>query len=170
MVTGKSMVTGKNGTKSGTVMTQCKKPHQKAAGHTVLFACNYNSIRSPIAAALLQRHGEANLKNFNVYSAGVYKADIDPMTVDIMKEVGIDLSNHTPCSFKSLQNINFDTIVSLTPEAQHNAARQECFINAHILYWPTHDPAAHAHDHAQLLEAYRGLRQSLEEKIVRHFG
>jgi protein-tyrosine-phosphatase len=64
----------------------------------VLFACGMNSVRSPMAAALLQQ-----MLGTTVYvgSAGVQKGELDPFAVAAMEEIGIDISRHKPTTFES---------------------------------------------------------------------
>ncbi len=84
----------------------------------VLFACSENSIRSPIAEAIMK-----HLFGHLVYvdSAGVRVREVDGFAVAAMDEIGIDLSRHQAKSFDDLADTSFDLIVSLSPEAQHRA-------------------------------------------------
>ncbi|MGH7032309.1 MAG: low molecular weight phosphatase family protein, partial [Stellaceae bacterium] len=81
---------------------------------SVLFACTLNSIRSPIAAALLRKtHG----RTIFVDSVGVRTAPVDPFAVAVMTEIGIDLATHQPKSFDDLEDTSFDLVISLSPDA-----------------------------------------------------
>ena len=87
----------------------------------VLFACGLNSVRSPMAAALLKQLLGASLY---VGSAGVRKGELDPFAVAVMDEIGIDIAAHRPITFEELEDLeglNFDLIVTLSPEAHHRA-------------------------------------------------
>ena len=90
--------------------------------HAVLFACGLNAIRSPMAAALFrQLFG----RSAYVGSAGVRKGELDPFAVAAMDEVGLDIHKHRPMTFEELEEwegLNFDVIVTLSPEAHHQAA------------------------------------------------
>ena len=87
----------------------------------VLFACGLNSVRSPMAAGLFKQiMGRATY----VGSAGVRKGELDPFAVAAMDEIGIDISRHRPMTFEELEDwegLNFDLIVTLSPEAHHKA-------------------------------------------------
>ena len=62
----------------------------------VLFACGQNSVRSPMAAALMrQAFGNA----FVVASAGVRKGELDGFAIAAMNEIGIDIASHEPMTF-----------------------------------------------------------------------
>ena len=87
----------------------------------VLFACGLNSVRSPMAAALLR---QALGTSLYVGSAGVRKGELDPFAAAVMDEVGIDIKAHRPMTFEELddlEGLNFDLIVTLSPEAHHKA-------------------------------------------------
>ena len=82
----------------------------------VLFACGLNSVRSPMAASLLQQMFPHALY---VRSAGVRKGELDPFAVAVMAELGQDISGHKPTTFEKLddwEGLNFDLIITLSPE------------------------------------------------------
>src|SRR3546814_17095359 len=84
----------------------------------LLFACTQNSVRSPMAESLLK-----HLLGHRIYvdSVGVRGRELDPFVIEVMDEIGIDLSRHRPKSFDNLEDTYFDLIISLSPEAQHQA-------------------------------------------------
>jgi len=135
----------------------------------VLFACGLNSVRSPMAAALLrQMHGAP----LYVASAGVRTAGLDPFAVAAMKEIGIDIAGHRPTTFEELEDmegLNFDLIVTLSPEAHHKALALTHRLAAEVEYWPTADPADVEGNRAQRLDAYRAVRDHLMERIKSRF-
>jgi protein-tyrosine-phosphatase len=135
----------------------------------VLFACGLNSIRSPMAAALLkQMFGDS----FRVASAGVRRDAVDPFAVAVMAEIGIDISAHEPITIDELEDLDgldFDLIVTLAPEAHHTALALTHRIGAAVEYWPTADPAATEGNREQRLEAYRSVRDQLIARIKERF-
>lgn len=133
----------------------------------VLFACNLNAVRSPMAEAIL-RH----LYGRRIYteSVGVRAGELDPFAVAVMAEIGIDLSGHTPKGFDDLEETTFDLVVSLTPEAQHKAVDMTRTMAVDIEYWPTFDPTAVHGAREQRLDAYRQVRDELFEKIKARFA
>ena len=136
----------------------------------VLFACGLNSVRSPMAAGLYKQIiGRASY----VASAGVRKDDLDPFAVAALEEVGIDISRHRPMTFEELEDwegLNFDLIVTLSPEAHHKALELTRTIAADVEYWPTPDPTAVEGTREQRLSAYREVRDQLTERIKTRFG
>ena len=86
----------------------------------VLFSCNYNRVRSPMAQALMRlTFGD----RIYVESCGLKPSDddVDPFVVAVMDELGADLSNFQPKTFGELIDGSFDLVISLTPEAHHRA-------------------------------------------------
>src|SRR3979411_2984647 len=126
-----------------------------ARPHAVLFACGLNCVRSPMAAALF-RHLFGHVAY--VGSAGVRTGELDPFAVAVMDEVGLDISKHRPMTFEELEDwegLNFDLIVTLSPEAHHKALDLTRTIAADVEYWPTQDPTGQEGSRAQRLDAYR---------------
>ena len=132
----------------------------------VLFACNMNAVRSPMAAAIL-RHLAGN--KIYVESAGVHRGEQNPFAVAIMEEIGIDLSEHQPKQFVDLFDTSFDLIVSLTPEAHHNAMEMTRTMALETEYWPTQDPTIITGNREQVLSAFRELREKLYQRIKLRF-
>jgi protein-tyrosine-phosphatase len=97
------------------------EPPRARAPQAVLFACGQNSIRSVMAESLLQQMFP---KAMYVKSAGVKKGELDPFVVAVMEELGQDVSKHRPTTFEELddwEGLNFDLIITLSPEAHHKA-------------------------------------------------
>src|SRR5271157_3409653 len=122
---------------------------------SVLFSCAMNSVRSPMAASLLQQMFPHSLY---VRSAGVKKGELDPFAVAVMAELGQDISTHKPMTFQELddwEGLNFDLIITLSPEAHHKALELTRTMAADVEYWPTHDPTGEEGSREQKLSAYR---------------
>jgi protein-tyrosine-phosphatase len=137
----------------------------------VLFACGLNSVRSPMAAALFrQLMGRSSY----VGSAGVRKGELDPFAVAVMEEAGLDISRHRPMTFEELEDwegLNFDLIVTLSPQAHHKALELTRTLAVDVEYWPTPDPTvAEEGPREQRLAAYREVRDLLIARIRERFG
>ena len=133
---------------------------------SVLFACTLNSIRSPMAAALLrQLHGG----RIFVDSAGVRSAPIDPFAVAVMAEIGIDLKAHLPKRFDELDDTSFDLVISLSPDAQHSAVELTRASACEVEFWPIFDPTAVEGSREETLNAYRIVRDQLRKRIAQRF-
>jgi protein-tyrosine-phosphatase len=134
---------------------------------SVLFVCTLNSVRSPMAAALLRR-----LKGRAIYvkSAGVRAGAPDPCAVEVMAEIGIALSNHHPHCLEDLQDGCFDLVVALTREARDRAQAWGRLAASRIEYWQTDDPTMVEGTPEQRRAAYRSVRDALERRIAERFG
>ncbi|HXA40294.1 MAG TPA: low molecular weight phosphatase family protein [Phenylobacterium sp.] len=147
----------------------------------VLFACNFNQVRSPMAEALLKRLVG---KRIFVDSCGLklpalvhddvrdedVEAGVDPFAQAVMAELGWDISHYRPKTFGDLEDSSFDLVVSLTPEAHHRAVELARSRAADIEYWPTHDPTLAEGSREARLEAYRQVRDALARRIAERFG
>ncbi len=134
--------------------------------NAVLFACERNSVRSPIAEALLKHfHGRA----IYVDSCGLKDGEIDPFAAEVMREIGLDLSRHKSKTFDDLDDGFFDLVITLSPEAQHRAVEMTRDSAVTIEYWQTADATAENGSREQRLAAYRAVRDALREQILVRF-
>jgi len=140
-----------------------------ARPQAVLFACGLNTVRSPMAASLFKHlYGSTY-----VGSAGVQKGEPDPFAVAVMEEVGQDIARHKPMTFEEVEDwegLNFDLIITLSPEAHHKAMELTRRIAAEVEYWPTADPTGIEGSREQRLDAYREVRNQLLARIQERFG
>ena len=132
----------------------------------VLFACTQNSVRSPMGEALLK-----HLLGHRIYvdSVGVRSREIDPFVIEVMDEIGIDLSRHRSKSFDDLEDTSFDLIISLSPEAQHQAVELTRTMACDVEFWNTFDPSLVEGNREARLEAYRAVRDQLRKRIEQRF-
>ncbi|HEX6980902.1 MAG TPA: arsenate reductase ArsC [Alphaproteobacteria bacterium] len=133
---------------------------------SVLFACTLNSIRSPMAEALLKHfHGQ------RIYcdSVGVRVEPIDPLAVEVMREIGLDVARHRPKTFDDLEDTSYDLIITLSPEAQHRAVELTRTMACEVEYWATFDPTAVEGSRETQLDAYRQVRDELKRRILKRF-
>lgn len=142
-----------------------------ARPQAVLFACNYNAARSPMAAGLAR---QLLGKSVYVASAGVQKGEsVDPFAVAAMEELGLDIARHRPLDFEEfedLEGLNVDLIVTLTPAAHHKALGLTRTLAVEVEYWPMPDPTASEGSREQRLDAYRAVRDQLMARIRERFG
>jgi protein-tyrosine-phosphatase len=135
----------------------------------VLFACTTNAVRSVMAAAIL-RHLAG--QRAYVASAGVRAGTADPFVTAVMDEIGIDVSQHTPHTLRDLHDTSFDLIVSLSPEAHHQALELTRTMAVDVEYWPTIDATVMVGQgtREQTLAHYRDVRDKMFERIRSRFG
>lgn len=131
---------------------------------SVLFACNLNSVRSPMAAALLRAETRGSVK---VDSAGVYEGGLDPFVEKVLAEIGVSLEGHEPKTMRALDLAKFDLTVVLTPEAAAEARRY--LPRERIEYWPIDNPSEARGGQEDILDAYRAVRDDLRKRLAARF-
>jgi protein-tyrosine-phosphatase len=141
-------------------------PHGEDLPGAILFACTMNSVRSPMAAAMM-RH---LLGRFVfVDSAGVRAGALDPLAVEVMEEIGIELAAHRPRRFEDLEDTSFDLVITLSPQAQHKAMELTRTHATQVEYWPTVDPTVVEGSLEQRRLAYRAVRDRLMQQLRARF-
>lgn len=133
--------------------------------HSVLFMCAHNAVRSPMAEAMAKHFFG---RSIYVQSAGARRGEVDPFAIAVLDEIGIDAHKHKPKSIEELEEwegLNFDLIISLSPEAHHKALDLTRTLAADVEYWPTADPTATQGSREQMLDAYREVRDGLMRRI-----
>jgi uncharacterized protein (UPF0262 family)/protein-tyrosine-phosphatase len=128
---------------------------------TVLFVCSMNSVRSPIAAALARRFFPGRLI---VRSAGVRSGKADGFVHEVMEEIGIDMSVHTPHTMDELVANRFDLVVTLSADAVESVKARGIETEA-VEHWPMPDPTVVEGNREAVLSAYRTLRDTLQTRV-----
>jgi arsenate reductase len=123
----------------------------------VLFLCTGNSARSQMAEGLLRdRAGD----RFEVFSAGTHPKGLHPRSVEAMKEIGIDISNHTSKDVAAYANEKFDYVITVC-----DRAKQQCpiFPGAEPIHWEFDDPADAPS--GRQLEMFRRVRDEIRQRL-----
>jgi uncharacterized protein (UPF0262 family)/protein-tyrosine-phosphatase len=128
---------------------------------TVLFVCSMNAVRSPIAAALARRNFPGRLVS---RSAGVHGGKVDGFVHEVMEEIGIDMSVHTPHTLDELVATRFDVVITLSDDAPEAVERRHLEVG-HQEHWQTDDPTLVEGSREVRMDAYRALRDTLNARI-----
>jgi protein-tyrosine-phosphatase len=131
---------------------------------TVLFACNMNSVRSPMAAALLRRSGGDRA---GVDSAGVYEGGLDPFVEIVMDELGVSMAGHEPKTLAGADLSKFAVVIALTPEAAIEARRLAP--DATIEFWDIENPSDERGGREAVIDAYRRARDEMAGRLRERF-
>ncbi|MGH7165302.1 MAG: arsenate reductase ArsC [Nitrospiraceae bacterium] len=127
---------------------------------SVLFLCTGNSARSQMAEGLL-RHFAGD--RFEVASAGTHPAGLNPIAVEVMGELGIDISHHRSKKIDAFLGRRFDYVITVCDRAE-----EACPVfpaAASLLHWSFDDPAS-AHGPAEArLAVFRRVRDDIAERI-----
>jgi protein-tyrosine-phosphatase len=134
---------------------------------SLLFACSENSVRSPMAEALAKRlYGQASY----IDSVGVRASDVDGFAAAALDELGIDVHRHHAKTFGDVDPSSFDLIVTLSPEAHHQALEFTRGAAVEVEYWPVSDPSAVEGSREMRLDAYRITRDQILARLKARFG
>lgn len=141
--------------------------------HSILFCCDHNSVRSPMAEGLMkQLYGRTSY----VQSAGVRNdREVDGFAVAVCQELGIELSRHRSRSFEEMQQwgddlSGFDLVVALSPASQRQALELTRFYHLDVEYWPIMDPTGIGETREAKLAAYRQARDQIRARMIERFG
>jgi arsenate reductase (thioredoxin) len=128
----------------------------------VLFLCTGNSARSQIAEALLRHHAG---DRYDVYSAGLEPKGLNPYTVRVMTEKGIDMSSHYSKEVTEyLGKVNFGYLITVCGHAEANCPTTFLGVSQRM-HWPFDDPAAAQGSDEEILGKFREVRDQIEAKI-----
>ena len=137
-----------------------------APPRSILFVCYLNSIRSPIAEGLMKhRFGEKTY----VQSCGVASGELDDLMVAIMREKGIDMSEHEAKTLADVGDKSFDVVIAFTEDAGHAARAMFADTDAVVEVWPTPDPTQGRLDVRAIMDNYRSVRDYLDNRLQRRF-
>jgi len=127
----------------------------------VLFICTGNSARSQMAEGFLRHHAG---DEYDVYSAGLEPRPVNPLAVDVMREVGIDISGQTSKGVRDyLGRVHFGFIITVCTDAE-----RECPIFPGVsirLHWPFDDPAAAAGSDDERRQVFRRVRDEIDAAV-----
>ncbi len=140
---------------------------------SVLFCCDHNSVRSPIAEGLMKKlYGQRAY----VQSAGVRNdREIDGFSIAVSAEDGVELDRHRSRSFEEMVEwgddlTGFDLIIALSPASQRQALELTRFAHIEVEYWPIMDPSGLGETREAKLVAYRQTRDQIKQHLLARFG
>ncbi len=124
----------------------------------ILFLCVANSARSQMAEGLARALLGPEV---DVLSAGSAPSRLNPLAVDALNELGIDISPQRSKGVESIEPAGIDLVITL-------CAEEVCPVflgRARRLHWPLPDPAAASGDAAP--QRFREVRDELKKRILR---
>ncbi len=126
----------------------------------VLILCTGNSARSQMAEGLLRSMG---IEGFEVYSAGTESHRVNPLAIEAMREIGIDIRDHRSKSVDEFRGQSFDYIITVCDNAKQNCPVFPA--NTRRIHWSFEDPAEAAGDEAARLAVFRRVRDEIKERL-----
>jgi len=126
----------------------------------VLILCTGNSARSQMAEGLLRNDGGGK---FEVESAGIISSFVRPQAIEVMSEIGIDISGHRSKSLDEFLDEAFDFVITVCDNAKEN-----CPVfpgKARRIHWSFDDPADAAGTEEEKLVVFRRVRNEIRDKL-----
>lgn len=128
----------------------------------VLFLCTENACRSQMAEGLVNHYLAGKVK---AWSAGVAPTRVNPRAVQVMAELGLDISRQRAKSIADLGDQQFDLVITLCDSAQ-----QQCPIfpgATQVIHLGFPDPARATGSDAEIMAAFRRVRDDMREQLIR---
>lgn len=134
---------------------------------SILFICQMNMVRSPMAEGLARKLYPSTIE---AQSCGLAQGDADQLVEAVMKEVGVDMSQHTPKVLHNFDPSSFDTVIAFTPSAHEAAKAYFGESSAEIIHWPLPSPEEGSLDIRGIMNNYRSLRDVIKTRLIANFG
>lgn len=127
----------------------------------IYFISTGNSARSQIAEGFAREYLDS--KEWKVDSAGIEKRGLNPLTREVMREIGIDISNQQSTFIDTIIMEEADIVVSLSDDVRANFPGTSAKINNE--HWAFEDPSVVEGTKLEKLDAFRRVRDQIESKI-----
>ena len=129
----------------------------------ILVTCVQNSARSQMAEAFFKKHGE---DLFEVYSAGLEPAEVNPLAIKVMSEIGINIENYRSKSFKEfLGQLQFSYVIAVCRKMENNCPFVFPVVRNYV-FWPFDDPSAAEGSDEEKLIVFREIRDQIENRVT----
>ena len=144
-----------------------------ALPQSVLFCCDHNAVRSPMAEGIMKKfYGTGTY----VQSVGVHNdMEVDGFAIAACQEMDVELSRHRSRSFDEMEQwgddlSSFDLVVALSPASQRRALELTRFFHLEVEYWPILDPTGLGETRADKLASYRMARDQIITRLKDRWG
>lgn len=145
----------------------------QALPQSVLFCCDHNAVRSPMAEGIMKKlYGTGTY----VQSVGVTNdMEVDGFSIAVCQELDVELSRHRSRSFDEMENwgddlSSFDLVIALSPASQRRALELTRFYHLAVEYWPILDPTGLGEGREAKLASYRQARNQIHQRLLARFG
>ena len=127
----------------------------------ILFICTGNACRSQIAEGLLR---SMSPEHYEVFSAGSQPSEVHPMSIVVMQEIGIDISNHTSDPISNYLNKKIDTVITVCDNAKQICPNFPGKVEK--IHWSIEDPFKGWGFDSKDLDNFRKAREELSQRIT----
>ena len=126
----------------------------------VLFLCTHNSARSQMAEGLLRAMAG---DRYEAGSAGTEKTSMHPLAIQVMAEVGIDISAHSSKRYADVEAKGWDCVITVCDDANERCPIVPASVKR--LHWSFEDPSRAVGDESQRLAVFRGVRDQILARL-----
>ena len=140
---------------------------------SVLFCCDHNAVRSPMAEAIMKKFYGTDTY---VQSVGVHNdLEIDGFAIAACQEIDVELSRHRSRSFDEMEErgddlSSFDLVIALSPASRQRALELTRFFHLEVEFWPILDPTEIGTSREEKLASYRTTRDQIIARLKDRFG
>ena len=140
---------------------------------SVLFCCDHNAVRSPMAEGIMKKFYGMDIY---VQSVGVMNdLEIDGFSIAVCAEMDVELSRHRSRSFDEMQQwgddlSSFDLVIALSPASQRRALELTRVFHLEVEYWPILDPTGLGESRDAKLIQFRAARDQIAGRLIDRFG
>lgn len=144
-----------------------------ALPQSVLFCCDHNAVRSPMAEGIMKKFYGTDTY---VQSVGVKNdLEIDGFSIAVCAEIGVELARHRSRSFDEMEQwgddlSSFDLVIALSPASQRRALELTRFFHLEVEYWPILDPTGLGEGREAKLVQFRAARDQIKTRLIDRFG
>ncbi len=126
----------------------------------VLFICTHNSARSQMAEGLLNHYSKGK---YQAFSAGTEKTKINPLAIQAMKEMGIDIEKQFSKTLEYFKNEEFDVVITVCDSAKESCPN---FLGkTKKVHWSLKDPSKTTGTYEEQLEVFRNTRDKIISRM-----
>ncbi|MHA1129005.1 MAG: arsenate-mycothiol transferase ArsC, partial [Alphaproteobacteria bacterium] len=135
---------------------------------SVLFACDHNAVRSPMAEGIMKKYYGTRIF---VQSVGVkHDLEVDGFSVAVAAEIDVLLNKHRVRSFDEMEEWGddidgYDLVIALSPASQRRALEYTRVYALEVEYWPIFDPTGLGESREDKLRVYRQMRDQVSQRI-----
>ncbi|MBI4041161.1 MAG: arsenate reductase ArsC [Deltaproteobacteria bacterium] len=130
----------------------------------ILFLCTGNSCRSQMAEGFSKKHAPKGTK---IWSAGVEAHGLNPRAVQVMKEVGVNISGQCSKTVDSISKEEIDTVITVCGHANETCPAFMGEVTR--VHWEIEDPVKAQGSEDEILKVFRKIRDQLELRVKNFF-
>jgi arsenate reductase (thioredoxin) len=127
----------------------------------VLFLCTANSCRSQMAEGIVN-HSLGD--RFEAFSAGTRATFVNPRAIEVLREIGVDISSHRSKEVSEFDGQPFDHVITLCGSARDNCPL--FFGSTRTIHMGFDDPAEATGNETEIMEEFRRVRDDLKERLT----